>query len=362
VDDSLTISLEKSPDLNSPSEVHTALIETLRQQQEERGNDSEFGVNIRSNDVLLGRGGFTNHFPGNLIFRKLIVQYQVPYFRASKTDKPRIANEVVQKIRNTNGRFLKKIASGEWRDVGDSRAREKVSQALREKGPELKELLGPSVHKDSSDDESKIDSNQFLTKLHPPHLGLGSNYFTEPITQSSLPASESPQWIPPSPVQVVHASRHRDSDDLHITIMDVLCGRGAGVNRHPGNIVFRKLVAAHRREYKNAITKKLKSTISRSIVNDIRAKGGRFLRRAKLRYNDSHAIASDTDSFVWVEVNAEKAVEKTSQALRESESEQLPTRVETLQDRRKHPFLRIKLATRDIFDKGSQDENIDSYV
>jgi hypothetical protein len=58
----------------------------------------------------------------------------------------------------------------------------------------------------------------------------------------------------------------------------VLSGRGGGTNVHPGNRVFRDLINLHRRAYLKA-RKNDKPSISRNIVRQIRATGGKFLKK-----------------------------------------------------------------------------------
>merc|ERR1719183_3491411 len=42
---------------------------------------------ITNNDVLCGRGGLTNHHPGNILFRNLVKAKQPAYVRATKREK-----------------------------------------------------------------------------------------------------------------------------------------------------------------------------------------------------------------------------------------------------------------------------------
>jgi hypothetical protein len=94
---------------------------------------------VQKNDVLLGRGGETNHHTGNVQYRQLVKLCQPAYLEAKRRDKPRIAERIVFAVRRANGRFLKKDPdSNTWSDVGNTRAREKTSQALREGAPELR--------------------------------------------------------------------------------------------------------------------------------------------------------------------------------------------------------------------------------
>jgi len=64
------------------------------------------------------------------------------YVRAPKIQKPSVARVIVRAIRNGDppGRFLRKDEkSGKWVEVGDKKAAEKTSQALREKTTEERE-------------------------------------------------------------------------------------------------------------------------------------------------------------------------------------------------------------------------------
>lgn len=100
-----------------------------------------------SNDVLCGRGGLTNNAPGNIFFRKLVRMKQQVYLLASKREKAGVAREIVETIRSLSppGRFLKKDSNGVYVDIGDRKAREKTSQALREGAPNIRQGLGGST-------------------------------------------------------------------------------------------------------------------------------------------------------------------------------------------------------------------------
>lgn len=90
----------------------------------------------------LGRGGGTNVHPGNRNFRDLINLHRRAYLKARKNDKPAISRAIVRSIRETTGRFLKKDdKTGLWFEIGDDAAREKTSQALRQRAPEMRKLL-----------------------------------------------------------------------------------------------------------------------------------------------------------------------------------------------------------------------------
>ncbi|CAJ1942534.1 unnamed protein product [Cylindrotheca closterium] len=98
--------------------------------------DKEGNILVTDHDILCGRGGLTNHHKGNKRFRDIVALHRPDYVRAPKIQKPSVARVIVRAIRNGDppGRFLRKDKkSGLWVDIGDKRAAEKTSQALREK-------------------------------------------------------------------------------------------------------------------------------------------------------------------------------------------------------------------------------------
>ena len=102
-------------------------------------------------DVLCGRGGGTNNHCGNVSFRQMVNEHKLRYLAASKVEKPKVAREVVQlwRAQDPPGRFLArkddsrkgpgsvKAEGNVWYDVGDKKAREKASQCLRERTPDV---------------------------------------------------------------------------------------------------------------------------------------------------------------------------------------------------------------------------------
>jgi len=109
--------------------------------------DEEGNVLVTAYDILCGRGGLTNHHKGNKRFRDIVALHRPDYVRAPKIQKPSVARVIVRAIRNGDppGRFLKKDdKTGRWYDIGDKKAAEKTSQALREK-LDLKQPPPPSA-------------------------------------------------------------------------------------------------------------------------------------------------------------------------------------------------------------------------
>lgn len=107
------------------------------------------------NDVMYGKGGKTNHHPGNKRYRKMVEDRKLEYVNSKRLDKPLVALEIIRlwRAQIPSGRFLKlDDKTGLWNDVGDKKAREKTSQALREKAPLIRKQQEEEkqVRKDSS--------------------------------------------------------------------------------------------------------------------------------------------------------------------------------------------------------------------
>eukprot|EP00980_Cylindrotheca_fusiformis_P003980 scaffold874_cov126-Cylindrotheca_fusiformis.AAC.13 len=104
--------------------------------------DSKEYVNVSCNDVLLGRGGKSNHHPGNKRYREEIQNFR-PMYATLETDqqKTKMSQDLVDVIQRIGGRFLEedkvKAENGStvslgWYVVPNIVARRKASQALRE--------------------------------------------------------------------------------------------------------------------------------------------------------------------------------------------------------------------------------------
>ena len=107
-------------------------------------NSSTHTTSPHNNDVLFGRGGTINAHPGNEQYRTFVERKKRVYLLANfKREKRRIAQSIVDEVRNLDppGRFLLKDSEGVWRDVGDERARGKISQALREKSAVMRKQM-----------------------------------------------------------------------------------------------------------------------------------------------------------------------------------------------------------------------------
>lgn len=123
-------------------------------------------------------------------------------------------------------------------------------------------------------------------------------------TMSQAPAATSayPSSRPAQPQQ----DQPRD--------LDVLCGRGGLINKHIGNIIYRRVVE-HNKPFYQSVQKRHRILVSQSIVHTILNRGGRFLSE------DTQTIANEDGTrstfTLWKSVATTRAIQKTSQALRE---------------------------------------------
>lgn len=86
---------------------------------------------IQPNDVLFGRGKTVVEHPGNVRFRSIVGLQMDEYEMATRLEKSLITEKIVQAIRDSDGRFLKRDDGGEWEEVDQETARKKVGHAFR---------------------------------------------------------------------------------------------------------------------------------------------------------------------------------------------------------------------------------------
>jgi hypothetical protein len=85
----------------------------------------------------------------------MVEERKMSYVTSKRLDKPLVALEIIRYWRGQDppGRFLKiDEKTGLWHDVGDKKAREKTSQALREKAPLLRKEHEVEDDYDESDE------------------------------------------------------------------------------------------------------------------------------------------------------------------------------------------------------------------
>lgn len=86
-------------------------------------------------DVICARGSAAANHVGNLRFREIIRQ-KLSHYNTAKTklEKSLLVTSIVDAVRDytPDGGFIKQDNNGQWYDVGDALAREKIGQCIRD--------------------------------------------------------------------------------------------------------------------------------------------------------------------------------------------------------------------------------------
>lgn len=177
-------------------------------------------------------------------------------------------------------------------------------------------LVVDKVHSsefDGSRNEEDMTTSKYV--IHPPSPTCSSATVSGiPDNVVSLPSLSS------SPSSLSHNNKSRSAavtnvhDDMSTpSPNDVICGRGGKANTHQGNISFREEAKKLRSWYESS-SKSEKFTISSFLVDIVRERGGRFLKR-------------DTENpGQWTECDGNDVRKKASQALREGRQQRARAR------------------------------------
>lgn len=151
--------------------------------------------------------------------------------KAAKKDKPAVAAIIVRRIREKDGRFLKRVdlsPNGQvlWVDIGDEKAKEKTCQALREGAPDVRRMRTFSPLK-KKDGLPKTEENHHLYPSTSKHERSSRGSFDEhdgqysrPNSTNSIPENHTPNarsddspnvdmFIKPIPYMVVGRAHRR---------------------------------------------------------------------------------------------------------------------------------------------------------
>jgi hypothetical protein len=84
------------------------------------------------NDVLFGRGKPVQYHTGNVLFLQIVDEFMEAYNSARRNEeKKRITLEIIQKVKDSSARFLKRNKDGNWTDADDEETHLKVTNAFR---------------------------------------------------------------------------------------------------------------------------------------------------------------------------------------------------------------------------------------
>ena len=120
---------------------------------------------------------------------------------------------------------------------------------------------------------------------------------------------------PSSPQRAIAERQCRpSSSSIGVLECDVLLGRGKLIHTHPGNILYRKAIKARSRLYQREENQGGKQEIAVEVIQEVRDRGGRFLRPSG-------------DNGNWEECPGSVVRTKVKQALRDIIKERSPSDV-----------------------------------
>jgi hypothetical protein len=115
--------------------------------------DSEYHTNVPNlSDVLFGKEKSVQEHSGNIRYLNLIAEFWDRYDGAKKIEKKSITGEMVDLVKKSGGRFLKMDDFG-WVEVSDIIAREKVSNAFRDRRKAVNRAQARAVKSQSGNRE-----------------------------------------------------------------------------------------------------------------------------------------------------------------------------------------------------------------
>jgi len=160
-------------------------------------------TSIRENDIVLGRKGFALKHRGNQAYRKLVNMNKELYATCQKRKKIRITKSIVAAMRVNGGRFLQRVdgktsmtpdeVDGDgnpvvYFDIGDKKAIEKTSQALREGQPKLLQRIAARRQREAAQTAfTQLQQNHFSSLE--PQSPVFCHTSSSSVTNSSLSAT-----------------------------------------------------------------------------------------------------------------------------------------------------------------------------
>ena len=112
--------------------LHTKWLAKRKVKEEEENSSKGSGkIDLPTmTDVLLGKGKPIQQHAGNVRLRHLVENQLDAYLKMRKGDKSVMARQVVEAVKQGNGRFLKKDRDGWWVEIDEELARDKVIKSF----------------------------------------------------------------------------------------------------------------------------------------------------------------------------------------------------------------------------------------
>ena len=143
----------------------------MKQQQGGLQQPNKYVSELRLADVLFGRGSGPNDHEGNIRFRQYVAERKAQYMSTNhRLTKTKIAKEIVARVYEDQGRFVKRVEPNELREMGlpedmdcyelvdEETILEKAKQALRQNTSKAARGDGDSIPP-SAHDEATVSSH-----------------------------------------------------------------------------------------------------------------------------------------------------------------------------------------------------------
>lgn len=250
-------SIPQSDSMSTSSSTKSAIVTPGSGSKCDESPKLDFVLEPHDNDVLCGRGGSINSHPGNERFRQLVEKRKRVYLTARfKREKRLIANSILSEIRSIDppGRFLSKDPkTGSWYDIGDEKARDKTSQALRENAPSIRAEIEVEINQQRAEMQRAEDEEAAMAVSPPgpphpyyqqpwgfyaPYHGYGQYHAEPPPSQYGHDERYERQWQNQYPEGVHGPNPSRSPSSVHSRTGDTVeCGQYNDPHRHINHTV-----------------------------------------------------------------------------------------------------------------------------
>jgi len=210
-----------------------------------KNDDPEGPVRVKKPtdaDILCGQSRICANHTGNRYFQSVLDEFACRYESAtSKQEKMCMTKQIVSRIHNNRGRFLKQKKDGMWEEISTVAARDKVSHALRTKA---------AGRKRNQDQEQRRGS---VTPPHSRRSSLSRSSIRSHRRRSSNPeqSSTSSDFVPipfegdDANSEHVLSGLFQSQKEIFATMNSLL----SGSNSHHGNYHHQQQTSSHRHSF-----------------------------------------------------------------------------------------------------------------
>jgi hypothetical protein len=185
----------------------------------------------------------------------------------------------------------------------------------------MKRSVSPSTPRSNTSMQGDRDRKRHRHKqLTPSNNSKGKKSATSQQLQAPLPELPVSPTVTATATSAVATATTPPRAIIDPNKNDVLCGRGGQVNSHAGNIQFRDMVQARKKDYQAKTTKRVeKGNIATTIIHEIRnmKPSGRFLKARDPKQFADGDNPKGLTSISWIDIGDLQAIKKASQCLRE---------------------------------------------